>query len=279
MSNFQFQADISKFVHTTTRYSGENALVLADCARLAYERGATVNGSLRAQWAFDRVECFSGRSTQAFVGGNDRYLIIAFRGTESWNLKDWFRNLDAHFAHGPAGRVHHGFLKALNEVWDGPDGLRATILRFRDREQTLWLGGHSLGGALALLAAARIHLTERLPLNGLYTIGQPRVGDGAFGRALADGLADRYFRFVNNNDVVTRVPAWLYGYRHTGNRLYFDSRGRLLDSVSLLQESIDGLAGVAGSIGDLSIDAINDHSREAYGRLVENHRVVTTRWS
>lgn len=253
--------------------------MLADCARLAYEDESTVKGRLQAEWAFDRVACFSGGSTQAFIGGNDRYLVIAFRGTEPTKLKDWFRNLDAHFTQGPAGRVHHGFLKALNEVWDGSGGLHAKIQSFRDRNQTLWLTGHSLGGALALLAAARLRLTDGLSLNGLYTIGQPRVGDGAFRRALADGVSDRHFRFVNNNDVVTRVPALLYGYRHAGNRLYFDSRGNLLDSISVWQELIDGIAGVSGSIGDLGIDAIEDHAATAYGRLIEKNRNVTTRWS
>ncbi len=279
MTHFQFQGDIAKFNHSTTRYLGENALVLTDCARLAYEPETTVTAKLTHGWGFDRVACFSGASTQAFLGGNERYLIIAFRGTEPTNLKDWFRDLDAHFAPGPAGRVHHGFLKACNEVWDGADGLRSLLLGYRDNEQSLWLAGHSLGGALALLTAARLRHTERLPIQGLYTIGQPRVGDSAFARSLADGISDRYFRFVNNNDVVTRVPAWLYGYRHGGNRLYFDSAGRLLDSISPWQELADGVSGVVSSIGDLGLDAIRDHSQSEYGRLVEKNRQVTTRWS
>lgn len=279
MSAFQFQADISRFVHTTTRYSGENALVLTDCARLAYEDESVVKARLRGGWNFDRVDCFSGGSTQAFVGGNDRYLIIAFRGTEPTNIRDWFRDLDAHFTAGPAGRVHRGFLKALDEVWDGADGLRSRIFEFRDQQQTLWLAGHSLGGALAVLATARLRLVEKLPLNGIYTIGQPRVGDSAFVQALSDGVSDRHFRFVNNNDIVTRVPAWLYGYRHGGNRLYFDNQGTLLDSISWWRELIDGVLGVSGSVGDLGVDAIEDHSKDEYGRLVEKNRSVTTRWS
>lgn len=279
MANFQFHGDISKSNHSTTRYTGENALVLTDCARLAYGAQPTVESKLRDEWGFDRIACFSGASTLAFPGGTERYLIIAFRGTEPANLKDWFGNLDAHFAPGLAGRVHHGFWKACNEVWDGADGLRSLLLRFRDKEQPLWVAEHSLGAALALLTAVRLRLTDRLAIQGIYTIGQPRVGDSAFTRALADGISDRYFRFVNNNDIVTRVRAWLCGYRHGGNRLYFDSAGRLRDSISLWQQVMDGVSGVTGSVGDLGVDAIRDHSQDEYGRLVEKSRSVAARWS
>jgi hypothetical protein len=58
---------------------------------------------------------------------------------------------------------------------------------------------------------------SKLPeIGGVFTFGQPRVGDRKFAREYkqlafprADGKAylnDRHFRFVNNNDVVTIVP-------------------------------------------------------------------------
>jgi hypothetical protein len=82
--------------------------------------------------------------------------------------------------------------------------------------------GHSLGGALALLAAAT--WVDGEPVQGVYTYGQPMVGKADFVSSVRRRLLDRYFRFVNDSDVVPRVPP---GYRHSGQLYHFDARGDL----------------------------------------------------
>ncbi len=279
MSNFNFVADITKFDPDTTRYVGENALVLIDCTRLVSESTQVMESKLRGEWGMDRFQFFSGLSTQAFVAGNERFLLVSFRGTEPANLYDWYRDIDLIFTDGPAGKVHRGFHKAFFEVWDGDGGLKAKILEFRDQAQTVWIGGHSLGGALGTLAVAYLRIKDKLPVNGLYTIGQPRIGNGAFARAFASEFPDRAFRFVNNNDIVTRIPLWLAGYRHIGNLLYFDEDGNLLDSLSPWRMLRDGLEGAYRDIGEPGPDAFKDHFSDGYLRLIEKNRGVKTRWS
>lgn len=61
--------------------------------------------------------------------------------------------------------------------------------------------------------------------------------------------------------------------------LYFDTAGQLLDTVSPLQKLIDGIEGVIDSFGEMGPDALNDHSKETYTRLMEKNRDVQTRWS
>ena len=68
-----------------------------------------------------------------------------------------------------------------------------------------------------------------MPFNGLYTYGQPRVGDPDFCGNCDTHFGDQYFRFVNNLDIVTRVPLadlpalpWPETYAHAGRLLYFD---------------------------------------------------------
>lgn len=277
MSEFMFVADITKFDAATTRYRGENALVLFDCARLAYENADVVDAKLKLEWSFQQVLFFNGPSTQAFIAAKDDAIILSFRGSE--NIADWFRNLDTDLVPGPAGRVHDGFQKALNEVWAGDAGMQSAVSNLRDNEQTVWVTGHSLGGALAALAALQLNLQSNILANGVYTLGQPRTGDAEFTAAFNDAFDGRAFRFVNNNDIVTRVPAWIRGYRHSEAMLYFDTAGQLLDTISPLQKLIDGIEGVIDSIGELGPDALNDHSKETYTRLMEKNRDVQTRWS
>ena len=93
--------------------------------------------------------------------------------------------------------------------------------------------GHSLGAALATVAANFAAGEPRLRLQGLYTYGSPRVGDAAFGRAIGVPV----FRFRNNSDVVTTVPIGLV-FRHVGALQLIDSGGHLHENVQPREELI-----------------------------------------
>lgn len=68
---------------------------------------------------------------------------------------------------------------------------------------SLWLTGHSLGGAMATLAAA--WLAERkIPFSGAYTFGQPRVGDDNFQVAFDTKLKD----FSSFKTTMTSLPEY-----------------------------------------------------------------------
>jgi triacylglycerol lipase len=202
-------------------FSPVNAWWLAEASLLAYaDREFAKQRFAAAGWAMDERR-FEGASTACYVAYTDRAVIVAFRGTEVIKpggarptldaLRRVFADIctdarirlidDAAAAYG--GSVHCGFHGALEEVWAT---LRACLdaLRGRAREgmapRTIWLTGHSLGAALATLAACRLE-PERV--QGLYTFGSPLVGDETFARAFR--LANA-FRIVNNNDVVTCLP-------------------------------------------------------------------------
>lgn len=85
--------------------------------------------------------------------------------------------------------------------------MKDTLAEFRTDGQTVWFTGHSLGGALAMLAGARMYLEEpRLRADGVYTYGQPRTCDRMLATAYNTGFKQRMYRFVNNNDVVPQLP-------------------------------------------------------------------------
>ena len=74
--------------------------------------------------------------------------------------------------------------------------------------------GHSLGGALAVIAAAELQ-SRYNSVYSLYTFGQPRVGNDKFGQFMT-GYIPLTFRIVHYADEVPHVPQSILGYKHEG---------------------------------------------------------------
>ena len=262
MANFQFVPD-------TTKYQPVNALALARAAKLAYADEPEIKQETQA-WGLGKFQFFDREDTQAFVSGNDKLIVVAFRGTQPKELQDWLTDADFELVDGPFGKVHDGFYGALRLVWRE---IKQSIKSFQDRGQSLWFTGHSLGAALANLAAAALREDDK-PVHGLYTFGQPRVGNREFERNFNADFKPRYFRFVNNNDLVTRVPLRSMTYSHAGSFLYFDSDGKLSDDLHWWFRFLDSVEGRIEDLGKLGPDDIKDHSMDKYIANLENNIAV-----
>ena len=151
--------------------------------------------------------------TQAVLAVKDRRAVIAFRGSES--TLDWI--VDSLFLPVCLPPRHLGFMIAW---WS----TRGEISRFLERHRVdfdaIELCGHSLGGAVAKIAA--FELASAYPIDAVVTLGAPRVFWGWGARSYdekrtADDrrLGDLTRSFVNGSDVVARMPPWLFGYVHT----------------------------------------------------------------
>ncbi len=264
-----------KFVHDTTDFNLQNALSLAICADLAYKDKTIIEEKVKGEWKFSGCQFIENRGddTQLFVMSNDNIVVVAFRGSEPI-LKDWGKNFTFPFVDGPfGGKVHKGFYSGVSNVWDE---LITAIEDFKSSgEKSLWFTGHSLGGALATLAVARLR-ADGLPVDGLYTIGQPRVGGEVFSRNFSLEFKPYTFRLVNNNDIVTRVPPRALLFRHIGTFKYFNKDGDLVDDIIWWNRFIDRLSGRIESIFKNSLkdkeftDGIDDHDRQNYIRLIGN---------
>ena len=214
MGNFPPEPDVAN--------STQNALAFSLAALLAYDEEPRIIDRARA-WGLSECRFLSRAGTQAFVAADRCSILVAFRGTEPM-AEDWLTDLDFPKVRGPRGLVHGGFQDALNVIWSD---LAETLRTFRTAGQGLWLTGHSLGAALATLAAARLEFETRVETSGLYTFGSPRVGDGQFRRFAESRFGRRNFRFANYRDLVTRVPFEWMGYEHVGQVRYFDAGGML----------------------------------------------------
>jgi triacylglycerol lipase len=244
--DYRYDPGTHPFVSHATAYNGNNALFLAAMANLAYEREATVRSQAGA-WGFERFDFFEAGGSEAFIVGDDQKIVVAFRGTEPEKLVDWLTDVNIVLVDGPGGRVHNGFSHGVKRVWRD---LRQRITDFQDnaeRPQSLWFTGHSLGAALATIAVALLRFEEDKPVYGLYTFGQPRTGDQGFANFTnMDTMAGTY-RFVNNNDIVTRVPPRALDYRHVGKMIYFTSGGRAETDIGFWMQFLDTGSGAAST--------------------------------
>jgi hypothetical protein len=196
----------------------------AEMARLAYVKGSADLTAFLARASFSLVRTADIAGTQAFVVTRGGDAVLAFRGTEPDDPTDLGADADLVLVDlAGGGRVHRGFAHALDVVWSSISPVIPAAAR-------VLVTGHSLGAALATLAAVRLGGAR------LFTFGSPRVGDAAFA-ARADRLVHE--RWVDCADIVTRVPPEALGYAHTGQRHYIDRarsaqrRARVPDDVHL----------------------------------------------
>jgi len=216
-SYFDLWPDLPPFDPSLPGYRSANAWWLAEFSRLVYRRdpgdplesspqtdGLTRKNQLeRVGWEevdFQALPEAQFNILRPQAAGDRPFVVVAFRGTHDLEdvftdlkvaRKDWLGNT----------QVHAGFKDAYDEIAE----VLASSLR--PALGDVVFTGHSLGGALASLAA-----TVRQPLV-LYTFGCPLVGDPSFAALLSPAWA---YRLVDAQDVVPTVPPVELGFAHGG---------------------------------------------------------------
>ncbi|KAJ8598568.1 hypothetical protein CTAYLR_001683 [Chrysophaeum taylorii] len=185
-------------------------------------------------------------------------VVLAFCGTEPFEIQDWLTDLGTWadtvfnpreylvpFEEGDDVQVHAGFLAHLKAhgVWDD---VRAEVGRILDaRPRPLFLTGHSLGGALATLAAFDIArndgplLRAILDGGGVLTMGAAGAGNLEFKDAFerVEGLAARVTHFVSGDEFAPRLPPGV-GVLPGANWFFVDPAGGPPRTMGQFEESI-----------------------------------------
>lgn len=202
--------------------------VLAHFARLAYggetaEEWDTTSPQ-ETDWSpiageFDRIIPFRVERAQGFIAAADDVAVLAFGGTSV--AEDWLYNLTYFQSEGFGGRTHKGF---ADIVAAAHDVVLAGLYDTGAVGKRLWLVGHSLGGALATLAAWRLH-DEGFDVAGCVTYGAPPLLNEGAARAYAPPL----YRFVNEGDPVPGMhwPRLTHPYVHAGEEVYLLRSGTI----------------------------------------------------
>jgi len=103
----------------------------------------------------------------------------------------------------------------------------------KDKPRLVWVTGHSLGAALASLFVAVLVIEHDEILNyfgGLYSFGQPRIGDRKLGSLFLNLESQgKVYRVVNDYDIVPHLPPkkWFPDYIHHGTLVFMSSDGRI----------------------------------------------------
>jgi hypothetical protein len=240
-----------------------NALFLATAADLAYMPAAEGVAAFREQLGLE-AQLISVSNTQVYVGSNDAHIVAAFRGSESPTsldgLRDWLLTNAVNFLILPEGEIgtdfaaagvnckfHKGFMAALADIWD--PFLKAVEAELEKKERPLWVTGHSLGGALAVLACWRLQ-RKFIAVHQVITFGAPMVGNGPACKAIDGVFTGRILRYVNGEDVVPRLPTvslLANEYGHCEKEMCVGAAATSLGSFlsGLAGQAVDGLLTVS----------------------------------
>ena len=236
-----------------------NALFLAQACNLAYLDALDGAARFRDELGLDAVLISTG-NTQVYVAQNDKVVVVAFRGSQAPNtldgLKDWLLTNANNYLILPEGQIgtdfaaagvgaqfHRGFMEALHEIWEP---LLASVAKaLESSERPLWVTGHSLGGALALLASWRLR-RNFVTVHEVVTFGAPMIGNEATARAFEQEFAGKIFRYVNFEDPVPLLPTISLvanTYAHCQSEVSLAAMAAVASALDTLKESTGSAPG------------------------------------
>ncbi|KAL4452204.1 hypothetical protein ABPG75_007866 [Micractinium tetrahymenae] len=231
----------------------ETAVRLYHWGRLAYRDPAGSDKYVNAATAlplfdlehWEKIED-TDTDTHCIIGWSDSCAVLCFRGTSSMentmtDLKSWrVRYTPEPAWKGRSVGTHAGFLKA----WTHAGFNEKVLARLKAAEQgrpagspplRIWVTGHSLGGALAVLASQQISRAHPASRQTVYTFGCPRVGNAAFAAMYNEAITDAW-AIVNRGDPVTMIPK--LGFKRIGQRVNIDVEGNLIVRGSYFELSV-----------------------------------------
>jgi pimeloyl-ACP methyl ester carboxylesterase len=220
-------------------FSIGTARAMAWLSQLAYEDEPKKIDPILRDWGIRRVASFDHListplpmvRTRGFVGERLGAWFVVFEGTDPLVVANWVTNFT--FVPDQDG-IHRGFGSALAAAWQEIAG----ALSQAGPKPQLYVTGHSLGGALAVLCALRAARELAAAAQAVYTFGMPRVGNRAFAAAYDQVLGENTYRLVHGEDIVPTVPPSELRFAHVG-RILPCARHARFDPVLLSPKGAD----------------------------------------
>lgn len=186
-----------------------NSYLLARFAMIGAENLPFKKESLEpwlSKFGLDSVTSLESNAhgVRGFVATSKKFNLVVFQGTHSAQgvVTDLRSVVTSASPDNLSGGVHKGFKSGFDQV---KSKLTGVLTQEPFRSLPTFLVGHSLGGALAVLAALELD-AAKVSVAGVVTLGQPRVGNEEFAAAFERGLGTKYKRFVFENDPIPHLP-------------------------------------------------------------------------
>ena len=178
-------------------------------------------------------------TNECVIASDHQSVVVAFRGTE--DLADVLTDIKTFSSSRTSERQHGGFYDGVDDIYPK---LVAEMNRHGVNNKQLWVTGHSLGGALAIVFAQRAASEDNIRARGIRTFGQPLVFGSEPAQTVLDKFGVDYVRFVNSWDPITRC---MPNYRHAGARVHLTRNDYSYQKPEISLKST-GNGGTSGSI-------------------------------
>lgn len=162
---------------------------------------------------------FKNKNAECYVTWDDNEVIVSWRGTQPTQINDILDDLKITKQVTKYGKIHSGFKGYVDKVYKLVFEQVNRLMQNSNRK--LYVTGHSLGAAAAIICTNRFE--DKFDVEACYTYGSPRPG----GIKYSVSVKTPVYRVRNNNDIVTKVPLKVLGYKHIGQLCYIDRKGVL----------------------------------------------------
>lgn len=254
----KFERDAFEAFSATSDFRLGNARALMWVSQLVYQTDdlPALSGVVNA-WGFTSLEKFVRgdltRTTTGVYGLRNDAAILAFAGTDPGILQTVITDAEARRNNND---IHEGFEEALEVA---TNDVQAAVELAAASGKPLFVTGHSLGGALAALAAKYCVSIGTTPC-AIYTFGMPRVGGERFAQEYNfSALGAITYRLVHGDNIVPRVPPSQLGYRHIGRVLQCATGGKFASPANLSPVGSDEpslASSILGGIGSYAADVL-----------------------
>jgi len=144
------------------------------------------------------------KGVRGFVALSSKFNLVVFQGTHS--LQGAMTDLQAIITSASSDAIPGGMHKGFRDAYESVSSQLSEALNEGKETQTpTYFVGHSLGGALAVIASAE-QQKAGVSVAGVVTLGQPRVGNQEFAAAFEKTMQNKYNRYVYGNDPVPHLP-------------------------------------------------------------------------
>lgn len=235
-------------------FSYENAYHFAELSKLAYEKDENTFKNKTSKYGYKNIKYFDKSGAQCYGLENNDFVVLTFRGTEPTTTNDV--KADLNILHGKdsrgitKGSVHRGFRDEVDTLW--PD---ITSWLGTTNDKPVYTCGHSLGAAMSGIAASRIKDATS------YNYGCPRIGTKPWAKEFDN--THKMYRFVNDRDIVPRIPPRWLRYKHCGELHHIGKNGKIKKNPNPFNQFKTGIMNMCKNPFRIT-EGIPDHDMSDY---------------